>query len=529
MKRSFVRAGIVVAILVVAAGFALAEGAKESAATQEPLEITWFAWRGIPGENAPIPAMVEDLLSKKVGFPVKFKMVGGVVDGDMHAAQQMMLAANELPDVFNRFNIDPEFLEQAATKFPLSDLRQYMPEMYKFLGGLMDQLDLNPDATWGIYEDAADGQLWGVPRIWDMGWVPNGQMWREDILDELGYDVPTTLAEAETVFEAYKAVYPDKYAVSGRGKTNWQCFDLVFNAYGFSFLTQTIRDGKIVQPFATREFREALQVLRRWYEKGFWDPDFINQGLELYENFAAGNYIAVQWIGRSEWDFDTGQDTAYLNNLRDNIPGARANAFTHLAADKDTKPAQGVWNPFLTQLTVFGKQLENDPARLHKIMQVGDILALDREAKLLSGNGIEGVHYYFPEGETVPQATTEVSSMSAAEQMDKYGFGFCWQGNLSTYSWLSRRAQKVIDDYVMSPSGPYHSSKLTLLFPIVNGAVTDTSGEPVQVSTPTSWFQLVVDIMTGVQPIEYYDEWLQTYYDSGGRAWEENATRLWLK
>jgi putative aldouronate transport system substrate-binding protein len=354
-------------------------------------------------------------------------------------------------------------------------------------------------------------------------------MWREDILDELGYAVPTTIAEAETVFEAYKAVYPDKYAISGRGQTDWQCFDFVFNAFGLVGGGQHVRDGKIVQFFATREFREALQVLRRWYEKGFWDPDFANQALELYENFAAGDYIEVQWISRANWDFNTGEDTGNLNNLRDTVPGARAGAYTHIAADANTKPIQRVWNPFLTQLTVYGKQLENDPERLHKIMRVGDVLALDREAKLLSGNGIEGVHYTFPEGETVPKATTEVASMSAAEQMDKYGFGFCWQGNLSTYSWLTRRAQKVIDDYVMDPSGPYHSSKLDLWYPVVTGAVTDTSGEPVQASTPTSWFQLVVDVMTGAEPIEYYDEWLETYYDSGGRAWEENATRLFMK
>jgi putative aldouronate transport system substrate-binding protein len=528
MKRSLLRIGIALAILVTVTGFAAAAAQGEAAATAEPLEITWFAWRGIPGEGAPIPPMVEDLISKKVGFPVKFNMVGGVQDGEMHNTQQMMLAANELPDVFNRFNIDPEFLAQAATKFSVKTLQDNMPMMYKFLGGLMDQLDMNPDATWGIYQDATDKMLWGVPRIWDMGWVPSGQMWREDILDDLGYDVPTTLAEAEEVFEAYKSVYPNKYAVSGRGGTNWQCFDLVFNAYGFSFLTQTVRDNTVKQAFATREFREALVTLRRWYEKGFWDPDFVTHQLELYQNFAAGNYLAIQWIGRSEWDFNTGEDTAYLNNLRDNVPGARAVAATHLKADANTKPGQGVWNPFLTQLTVFGKHLENDPARMKKIMQVGDILSQDREAIMLSQWGVEGVHWDFPEGETVPKLKTEIASMPVAEQMDKYGFGFCWQGNLSTYSWMSKRAQKVLDDFVLSPSGPYHSSKVNYLFPIVTGSVRDLAGEVVQASTPTSWFQLTVDIMTGVQPIEYYDEWLQAYYDSGGKAWEEHATRLYL-
>jgi putative aldouronate transport system substrate-binding protein len=526
MKRSLLRAGIALLILLAATGFALAAGTADAAAAKAPVEITWFAWRGIPGPNAPIPAMVDELVGKKVGFPVHIKFVGGVADGDMHATQQMMLAANELPDVFNRFSVDPEWNAQSATKFSLDTFKQYMPMEYKFLGGLMDQLALDPKATWGIYSDPADGMLWGVPRIWDTGWIPSGQMWRKDILDELGYAIPTTIAEAEKVFEAYKAVYPNKYAMTGRGKTDWQCFDLVFNAYGLNMMWQQIRDGKVVQPWATRQFREALIVLRRWYEKGFWDPDFPNQALEWIQNFAAGNYIVTQWVGNGEWDFNSGLPVSYLEKLRE-IPGASAVAATHIAADKNTKPAQAVWNPFLTQQTSLGKHLESDLTKLHQVMQVGDTIALDREVKLLSGNGIEGTHYFFPEGETTPQFFPEISAMPVAEQMDKFGFGFCYQGNFSTNSWLSKRTQKKIDDYVMSPSGPYHSSKLTLLYPIVQGPVKDLKGEVVQVATPSSWFQLTVDIMTGAKPIEYYDEWLQSYYDSGGRAWEEHATRLY--
>ena len=46
----------------------------------------------------------------------------------------------------------------------------------------------------------------------------------EDVLEELGYRVPTTLVQPEVVFEAYTALNPDRYALSGRGKTTWQGF-----------------------------------------------------------------------------------------------------------------------------------------------------------------------------------------------------------------------------------------------------------------------------------------------------------------
>jgi putative aldouronate transport system substrate-binding protein len=365
----------------------------------------------------------------------------------------------------------------------------------------------------------------GAPRIWEYGWVPSGQMWRKDILDDLGYEIPTTLAEAEEVFEAYKAQYPDKYALTGRGKTDWQCFDIVFNAFGLPGGGHVLRDGKVVEDFTTREYREALIWLTRWYAKGYWDPNFQNHAMEWVQNFAAGEYLIVCWI--KDWNFmDNDRPTSYLEPLR-NIPGAMAVAATHLKADKNTKPAQIVWDPFLTQLTLFGKHLEADQAKLRKIMNVADLFAGDREVQLLAYHGIEGEHYTIPAGELAPKPTDLVSKLSFAEVTDKYGYGAYWSMPVSSISWLPSATQKMYEKYVMDPNGIYGTNNLTWHFHIVNGAVTNEAGEPVQVTMKSSWFEMVVDIMTGKQPIEYYDEWLEAYYDGGGREWEKHATRLW--
>ena len=42
-------------------------------------------------------------------------------------------------------------------------------------------------------------------------------------------------------------------------------------------------------------------------------------------------------------------------------------------------------------------------------------------------------------------------------------------------------------------------------------------------------FVMTVQIVTGERPLDYYEEWLEYYYANGGRAWEEHATRLYLK
>jgi len=200
MKRILHKTALALAILLVAAGFAVAEGGAESSAAAEPLNIRLFSVRGYPGENTEIPGMIEDLISEKVGYPVTFDLLGGGPDSTLHPEVDMLLAANELPDVFQRFNIDPDFLEQAASKFTVQEYRENMPRQVKRLVEIMNQLGKDEQETWSIYQDANDGMMWGAARIWEWGWIPSGQMWRKDILDELGYDIPTTLAEAEEVF-----------------------------------------------------------------------------------------------------------------------------------------------------------------------------------------------------------------------------------------------------------------------------------------------------------------------------------------
>lgn len=485
--------------------------------------IKWHGSRMFPEPEAIIPGMLGELLTEKLGYPVAFELSGGGPDSDLHPVVDKMLAAHELPDIFQRFNIDPEFLEEAATRLELQDMFFYMPQLTKYLRGLMNQLNLDEFKTWNMYQDDEDNLMWGIPRIWEQGWIPSGQMWRKDILDEMGYDIPETIRQTEAVFEAYKSVFPSKYPMGGSGKEpTWQCFDLVFNAYGLVAGGEHTTYGKVQQFFAMPEFRDALAVLERWYQRGYIDPDFINhRNADKFARFARGDYLVTEWIGYSDWDFMSGGGTRYLNPLRNRFPNAVAVAATHIAADATIKPIQRVWNPFLTQLTVLGKHLENDPDKLHKIMQVADLISQDPDVKFLAGSGIEGVHYTIEEGEVAP--TSIPGSPSATTD----GYGYFWTGTISTYSTLHSRTRQVIEQYVLDPDAIYGSNNLDYWFPIVNGPVTRENGDRVEVSMETGWFELVVDIITGKRPIEYYGDWIERYYNSGGRAWEENATRLY--
>ena len=160
---------------------------------------------------------------------------------------------------------------------------------------------------------------------------------------------------------------------------------------------------------------------------------------------------------------------------------------------------------------------------MHAIMQVGDLISQDHDVKYLSNYGVEGVHYIIEDGETAP---TSIGTGSRNPVRD-FGYGYYWAGTFSTYSPLRSRDQQIIDEYVNDPNGIYGSNNLDLWYPVVTGPVTYENGEPVEAETMTSWFEMEVDIVTGKEPIEYYDQWLRYYYTHGGSDWEEQATRLY--
>ena len=531
MKRFFTTTGTALLILVLASGLASAAGEAEAGAADDVTVIRWFGTRGVPGPDAPIPPLLEELVSRKVGFDVKFEIYGAV-DNHMEIIQ-LNLAANDLPDLFHVFNINEDFLRQASAKFEVQEMAENMPESTKWLRGLMNQLGLDEDETWAIYQDSSDGRMWGTPRIWDLGWVPSGQMWRKDVLDDLGYETPTTIAETEEVFAAYKAAFPDKYAMGASGKAPWwQAFDQVFNAYGIVAGGQGMRDGMLKQHFTFPEFKEALATLRNWYAKGYIDPEFIthNNG-DKFRIFAQGDYLTTEWMGRQSWTGD--ENARSIGELVHNVPGAMAVPGTHIAKDANSKPLQRVWNPFLTQLIVFGKHLDDDHEHIHKIMQVADLISLDPETKLLAGFGIEGEHYTIPEGETAPQLVPAINALSTADRTDQFGFGFYWDGTFSTYSFQSSTIEALIEEHVLDPNGTYGANKLDLWFPVVGGPVRNESGEDIGAmmagDAKLDSFVMTVQIVTGKRPLDYYDEWLEYYYANGGHQWEEHATRLYGK
>ena len=147
--------------------------------------------------------------------------------------------------------------------------------------------------------------------------INSGLNIRQDWLDELGMDTPTTVDELTDFLLACK----DKYGLSNAFEVtaDLNCnLNYAFNtkAEGDKMLYQLKEEGshEIVWSATTQNFRDYIEFLRGWYEQGIFNDDYLNisnPNGNVQSTFLAGNTAA--------WGFDC---SALLYDDLDGVPMA---------------------------------------------------------------------------------------------------------------------------------------------------------------------------------------------------------------
>ena len=98
-----------------------------------------------------------------------------------------------------------------------------------------------------------------------------GTLIRSDWLKELGLEEPKTVADTENILRAFKekkgATAPLSY-VPGKRDTFLGNFGTSTGCY--------LEDGKVVYGPLTENYKTAVETLKRWYDEGLLDPNFVS-------------------------------------------------------------------------------------------------------------------------------------------------------------------------------------------------------------------------------------------------------------
>lgn len=261
-------------------------------------DIELSIYCGMPSSMAQVyTSMAETDIVKKImeetGIKVTFVHPPEGDDGTFFTT---MIASGDYPDIISDgFGAYPGGPTAAMDDGIIMDITDLVQSKAYYYYHIMDNMD--PEVRdKRIWSD--DGRIlcFGTTFSSDYldGRVHGGFLARKDILDKAGItELPETIDEYEEMFEAFKAEGITPWAVALK---EWQftSYNPVASAFGLTVKGTHLVDGKVTYSRVTPEYKEFLEIMHRWYEKGYITSDSLTQsGSDAQKKFQSGDAGAI--------------------------------------------------------------------------------------------------------------------------------------------------------------------------------------------------------------------------------------------
>lgn len=207
-------------------------------------------------------------LSKQTGVEVEYIHPAS---GQTTEAFNLMLAEGEYPDIIQygiakSYDGGPEQAIADGVILALNDIiDQYCPNLKAFL-------EANPDVDKMIKTD--NGTYYCFPSVMevqDLG-TSQGIIIRKDYLDKVGEKVPESLDDWYRVLTKFK----DELKIVSPWCSNWGGIRGGSFMYSFNLGSYQLGldgNGKVIYGALTDQYKEYMQLMKKWYDEGLIDPD----------------------------------------------------------------------------------------------------------------------------------------------------------------------------------------------------------------------------------------------------------------
>ena len=277
------------------------EGTK---VTKDPLELTFFLHRGALGAyNYDTMTMFQQAFKET---NIKLNGTASASNTDQQQEFNIAMTNDPLPDIIqgnkndiNKFAVEGAFI-------PLEDLvKEYAPNIQAVF-------DEHPEYVAGSV--ASDGHLYYIPSLFE-GKPSMGFYIRQDWLDKLGLEVPTTLDEYYNVLKAFREQDPN-----GNGQKDEVPYfyrdkgvDGLIQLWGAYNDWHVNDEGQVVHGKTEEEYKTAMKELAKWYQEGLIDQEIYSRGAQAREQLLGEN------LGGSTHDWFS--STGSFNRFADTIEG----------------------------------------------------------------------------------------------------------------------------------------------------------------------------------------------------------------
>ena len=328
MKKRNLLCLLLAALLIAACLPAAAETATEY---PEKLRI-WTAWYsdkfssiGMKDYN---DCWAWQELSRKTGTTFEFEYGASGNDGQTNL--NLLIASKDMPDIiaYNWKNIagGAEVWAEDGVIVDLTDMMDVNLKDYKAAMEAVDSLGLIK---------SAGGRYYYLAQPYDKlgGGVYMGLVIRQDMLDELGEQAPTTIEEHHALLRKAKEHYGESfYPQTGSGfgvdRGNTIGIGPLMWAFGTHYGFY-LEGDKVVYGPMSEQFTEAMEYIHTLYEEGLIDPDYATQDREAEK--------AKIMSSQSMMSFEF-QPNQMMNAMKEQNPTFKVIGITNLKKDADSKP-----------------------------------------------------------------------------------------------------------------------------------------------------------------------------------------------
>lgn len=370
----------------------------------EPAKLTiWGSWDGMADVlnnqgDAPYWKAYQEATNTELEF---LDITGG------KEALSVLISANDMPDIIIEYDFNvPTGPQQSlldGTIIPLNE-----PMDAGFMPNLKAYLESDPEVARQIIND--DGLYAWAPmiRAIDSPLVFGGNMIRQDWLDELGLEQPTTIQEIEDILLTFK----EKKGCDVGYSFAWGNYSDMVMAHGVTEGMYVDESGKIQFGAIQEGYKNFLTLFNRWYDKGILDPDGFTQNIDtFYAKLASGETGLIFGFTGGELGKIEAMKTEYPDMNYQPIPNPVANKGDSFPVDKSAYRAGNI-----------GAMITSTCSNVEAAARFIDYV-YSEEGIMLSNYGQEGVTYTMESGK--PMLTDYVlknpDGLSPQQALSLYG------------------------------------------------------------------------------------------------------------
>lgn len=313
----------------------------------------------------------------------------------------LKIASGEMPDMFLPVNgMEIELAKSGA----LLDLTELLPEMAPKLWNTV------PEEVWDVmksYDPNGEGRIYFIPNV--RNYTLMGGMIRQDWLDALDLEMPTTQEEFVQVLEAFKTQDPngngiaDEIPTGGREEAKWM--DYLYAMYGIAMWEGKpdwdIYEGELTYSAVTQNMKDALEFISDLYARGLLDEETLLNDKAGWEGKIASDRVGVfyHWANYAYYYAEMVESSTGTKAEWALLPAIDAPGYTSYYTNKAVSGAE-----FVVANT-------DDEATIEAVMKVLNAYG-DEDLLMDFYMGAEGMHHEVVDGERVRLADDK-STMQA--------------------------------------------------------------------------------------------------------------------